>query len=186
MSINQDSSIRAPDNSDEWVRIARAATGILVIGLGILFLVFPLATGLAAAVIAPMFLVSAGVVGVSFEAIAIYRGASRFDWLILLFSTLYLLLGFILASSAFEAIFALSIVVAAGILTQAVAAVVAVFLAKGHRVRMIIFATCCWLLAWLSFSQWPLGSLQLAGISLGLNFVSWGLALGWGDIRKSP
>jgi len=184
MSINQEVRSEPGDGPSRFVRSAQVVAGALVIGLGCLSLVFPLVTGLAAALSAPLLLVAVGLTGLAFEAVAVYRGGSRFDWFVLLFSILYLALGLALASNMFEAVFAFSVFVAAGFLVQAVAAAVAAFLAKGHRSWMIVFSICCGLLACLSFSQWPLGSLQLAGISLGVNFICWGLSLGWGDVRN--
>ncbi|MCA0406615.1 MAG: hypothetical protein LCH39_10740 [Proteobacteria bacterium] len=166
----------SPPQQGKVARMARFAAAGALIGLGLLSLVFPLAVGYSTALAVPYFLIAAGLIGIVAELIAAFRGGDRFDWLILLFSITYLLLG-LLVANVYDATFAFSILIATGYLTQAVLAALAIFIAKGNRLWMSALCVCCALLAGLSLVQWPFGALQLAGISVGFSLISWGMAL---------
>lgn len=166
-----------PPKEGTAARIIRFSAAGALIGLGLLSLVFPLAVGFSTALAVPYFLIAAGLIGISAELVAAFRGGARFDWLILLFSITYLLLGLLLATNIYDATFAFSVLIATGYLTQAILAALVIVLAKGHRLWMIALTVCCGVLAALSFLQWPFGALQLAGISVAISLISWGFTL---------
>lgn len=162
------------------VTSVRVMASMALIAIGVLSLIFPVATGVSAASIVPVLLILGGLVGIFDGLFGFVRPEDGVDWAVGVFGFVYFAVGLVLASNLSGAIFAMSVLVAAGFIAQTLVGVFVLLAGRGHRLWLLFLTVCNALLALISFVQWPLGAMQLVGISVGISFLSWGLTLLFG------
>jgi len=177
MAQNVDSAADALRKAGGWT----IGLGILMLVLGIVAILFPLASSLAAVVWVGWLLIIGGVVLLIH---ALHRREEAGFWLKLLWAIVYLVAGLLLLASPVSAIFTLTIVLAVLWVVEGITAIVLAFRLKPARPwGWVLFdGILTLLLGLLIWIGWPGNAPWLLGLFLGLSLLSTGVSLllfGW-------
>lgn len=176
--------LQNPSHGGLVATTARLLAAVILLAIGLLALLFPALTGVSAASVAPVFLILGGAVGLFDGLLGLFHDRSAVVWSQALFGLIYLGVGVLLAANLGAAVMTMGVIVAAGFLSQALVAAIALLSGTGHRLWLLLLACCNALLAWMSFVQWPFGAMDLLGLNIGISVISWGIAMLFGGFTK--
>ncbi|HWA44872.1 MAG TPA: DUF308 domain-containing protein [Hypericibacter adhaerens] len=175
---------QSSNDSTDAVRKAGGWTiglGVLLLILGIVSILFPLASSLAAVIWVAWLLIIGGAV---LLVHALHRREERGFWLRLLWSVVYLLAGILLLASPVSGVLTLTLVLAVLWIVEGATAIALAFRLKPARPwGWVLFdgilTVLLGLLVWIG---WPGNAPWLLGLFLGISLIATGISvllLGW-------